>query len=57
MLGNEVIQLVNEVKKPGSHSLNWDATDSLGLPVPAGTYLLKLEAGELKQTRKMMIEN
>lgn len=57
LVGNEVIQLINEVRNQGSHSLTWDATDSLGLPVASGTYLLKLEAGKFKQTKKIIIED
>lgn len=57
LLGNEVVQLINEVKESGLHTLTWDATDSLGLPVTTGTYLLELETGNFKQTKKIIIKD
>jgi len=39
----------------GFHDVTWDGTDSSGQPVPAGVYFSRLEAGDVRQTRKMVL--
>jgi hypothetical protein len=55
MLGNVINQLVNEVQNSGYKSIQWDATDNQGQPVSAGVYLYTIEAGEFRQTKKMIL--
>ena len=55
MLGNVINQLVNEVQNSGYKSIQWDATDNQGQPVSAGAYLYTIEAGEFRQTKKMIL--
>ena len=55
MLGREVTQLINTTQEAGSKSVQWDATDSFGIPVSAGVYLYQIRAGEFVQTRKMVL--
>ena len=55
MLGREITQLVNTVKEAGPKSVLWDATDAMGRPVSAGIYLYQIQAGELVQTKKMVL--
>ena len=55
MLGREVTQLLNTSQKSGYKSIQWDATDSFGKSVSAGVYLYQIEAGDLVQTRKMVL--
>ncbi|MBI5473368.1 MAG: T9SS type A sorting domain-containing protein [Ignavibacteriae bacterium] len=50
VLGREVATLVNEVKEPGTHSVQWNAS-----AVASGVYLYQLSAGEFVQTRKMLL--
>ena len=57
MLGNEVATLVNTTQEAGFKSVQWDATDSMGIPVSAGVYLYQIQAGEHVQTRKMVLLN
>tara|TARA_B100000029_G_C17311567_1_gene864592 strand:- start:220 stop:813 length:594 start_codon:yes stop_codon:yes gene_type:complete len=55
ILGRKVAQLVNNTQAAGFNSVHWDATDSMGRPVSAGVYLYQIQAGEFKQTRKMVL--
>ena len=55
MLGNVINQLVNEVQNSGYKSIQWDATNNQGQPVSAGAYLYTIEAGEFRQTKKMIL--
>ena len=55
MMGRQVKTLINGQQSAGHTSLQWNATNNDGLPVPAGIYLYILQAGELKQTKKMVL--
>ena len=55
MRGKVIRQLVNEVQNAGSKTVEWNAIDNLGHPVSAGVYLYSLEAGGLRQTKKMIL--
>lgn len=43
--GKLVRNLVNEVKAPGTYIVEWDGTDSRGVPVASGVYLASLRSG------------
>ena len=55
ILGNVINQLVNEVQNSGYKSIQWNATNSQGQPVSAGVYLYSIEAGDFRQTKKMIL--
>ena len=55
ILGNVIRQLVNEVQNPGYKSVIWDATNDKGNPVSASVYLYSIEAGNFRQTKKMIL--
>ena len=55
ILGNVINQLVNEVQNSGYKTVKWDATNNQGQPVSAGVYLYSIEAGEFRQTKKMIL--
>ena len=55
MLGNIVNNLVKTNLSSGFKSVQWNATNSQGQPVSAGVYLYSIEAGELRQTKKMIL--
>ena len=55
MLGKEVTQLVNTSQRAGFKSVQWNTTDSMGKPVSAGVYLYQIQAGEVVQTKKMVL--
>lgn len=50
VLGREVSTLVNEVKEPGTYTVQWNAG-----PVASGIYFCQLTAGNLVSTRKMFV--
>jgi hypothetical protein len=55
LLGQRVRLLGSGLLPAGYHSLVWDGRDEEGAPVAAGVYLYQLEAGGLRQTRKMVL--
>ena len=50
ILGREIATLVNEEMMPGAHRAVFDASD-----LPSGTYFYRLQAGNLIQTKKMLL--
>ena len=55
MLGNVVNNLVNASQPSGYKSVQWNATNNQGQPVSAGVYLYSIEAGDFRQTKKMIL--
>jgi hypothetical protein len=49
-LGREIVTLVNEKLRPGSYSVEWDATK-----FPSGAYCYRLKAGSYVETKKMVL--
>ena len=50
VLGKEVATLVNEKLKAGVYEVRFDAGD-----LPSGVYFYKLETGNIKETKKMLL--
>jgi hypothetical protein len=55
MIGRVVNTLVNGSQTAGYKSIQWNATNNIGQPVSAGLYLYTIEAGEFRQTKKMVL--
>ena len=55
MMGRVVSNLVSSQQRAGYKSIQWNATNEQGHPVSAGLYLYTIEAGEFRQTRKMVL--
>ncbi len=55
LLGRKIATLVNQIQDAGFKSIQWNATDDHGKPVSAGSYLYQIKAGELVQTKKMVL--
>jgi len=55
MMGRVVRTMVNTQQNAGFKSLRWNATNDKGAPVSAGLYLYTIQAGEFKQTKKMVL--
>jgi hypothetical protein len=50
MLGREAATLVNERKEPGTYTASWDASG-----FASGVYFYELRAGNLRETKKMLL--
>ena len=55
MMGRIVNNLVSSQQNAGYKSIQWNATNNQGQPVSAGLYLYSIEAGEFRQTKKMVL--
>ena len=55
MIGKKVKTLVNSLQTAGYKSIKWDATNNRNEPVSAGVYLYTIEAGDFRQTKKMVL--
>ncbi|MAX31215.1 MAG: hypothetical protein CMG12_02620, partial [Candidatus Marinimicrobia bacterium] len=55
MLGRLVKALVNSMQEPGVRTIQWDATNEEGNRVSAGVYIYKLKAGDLMETKEMIL--
>ena len=55
MIGRQVKTLINSQQNAGFKSVRWNATNDKGAPVSAGLYLYTIEAGQYRQTKKMVL--
>ncbi|MBI86995.1 MAG: hypothetical protein CMG63_02825 [Candidatus Marinimicrobia bacterium] len=55
MLGNVIKDLISDVQKSGYKTIKWNSKNNQGQPVTAGVYLYSIEAGEFRQTKKMIL--
>ena len=55
VLGRRVATIADRVFSAGRHRLAWDGRDDGGRPVASGVYLCRLDAGERRETRKMVL--
>ena len=55
MMGRVVKTLVNSQQTAGYKSITWNATNNRNETVSAGLYLYTIQAGEFRQTRKMVL--
>ncbi|MBV6479075.1 MAG: hypothetical protein HGGPFJEG_01836 [Ignavibacteria bacterium] len=54
VLGNEILTLVNENKKPGYYEVEFSASSAAG-KLPSGIYFYKLKAGNIIETKRMIL--
>lgn len=54
ILGQKVIELMNEFRHTGPVVMEWDGRDANGSAVASGIYYYRIEAGEFSETRKMI---
>jgi arabinogalactan endo-1,4-beta-galactosidase len=55
ILGNIVKKFPNTNQYSGSKLIQWDARNNQGESVSAGVYIYKIQAGDLSQTKKMIL--
>ena len=51
LLGNEIVVLISGQKQSGEYTVEWTAKD-----LPCGIYLYRLEAGDIVETKKMILQ-
>jgi hypothetical protein len=55
LLGEKVIELLNDVLPVGTHQVNWDGRDGIGREVASGIYFYRLRTDDFHRTRKMIL--
>ena len=55
ILGQRVVTLLNENRKPGVFEIVWDAKDTQGRKVPSGIYFYRLKVDNKTAINKMML--
>jgi hypothetical protein len=55
LMGRSIKTLVSENISAGFNSTLWDATNDYGETVSAGMYIFTIQAGDFKQTKKMLL--
>ena len=55
MRGNKVATLANERQDPGVRSYRWNGTNDNGDGVAAGVYIYTIQAGNFRQSKKMIL--
>jgi len=53
--GQLVRTLVNRPQKPGNYTVSWDGRNNNGEELSSGIYLYRLDMGEFKDTKKMIL--
>jgi hypothetical protein len=53
--GRRVRTLVDATLDPGTHDVIWDGRDERGTSLGSGVYFYRIEAGALRQSRKMVL--
>ena len=54
-LGQQVKTLINEMKKPGLHTVHWDGKNNSGVPVSSGMYFYHLRTKEFNDIKKLLL--
>jgi flagellar hook assembly protein FlgD len=55
LLGQKVRTLVNERLEAGRYQAVWDGRNERGFPLASGVYVYRLEAGDFRQMKKMIL--
>jgi hypothetical protein len=55
LMGRSIKSLVNSNQSAGYRSIQWKGTNNLGEQVSAGIYLYMIQAGDFRQTKKMVL--
>ena len=55
VMGRKIKSFVNSIQDAGYRSIHWNAMSDLGQPVSGGMYIYTIQAGEFRQTNKMVL--
>lgn len=53
--GRRVAELVNDYQNAGTYEVTWNGKNDAGVQVASGNYVYKIDAGEFKQVKKMVL--
>jgi flagellar hook assembly protein FlgD len=53
--GHLVRALVDGDRAPGAYRIVWNGRDDLGRPAASGVYFYRIEAGEFRETKRMVL--
>jgi len=53
--GKEVRTLINDHKNTGIYKIEWNGKNNKGEMVPSGVYFYRIVAGDLSETKKMIL--
>ena len=55
LVGRHVRMLLDSPQTAGHRTIQWNATNNAGQQVPGGVYLYRIQAGQFRQTKKMIL--
>ena len=55
MMGKYIRKVVSQRQRAGYKSVQWNATDDIGMPISSGVYLYTIETDRFRQTKKMFL--
>jgi hypothetical protein len=55
ILGQKVRTLVDQYQRPGAKTVSWDGKNEEGKDLPSGIYFYQLTAGQITQTKRMVL--
>jgi hypothetical protein len=55
VMGRNIKTLISSNQSAGYQSVRWDATNNYGEPISAGMYIYTIQAGDFRQTKKMVL--
>ena len=55
ILGQQVVQLVNERKPAGFYTIAWNGRDTQGRTLASGVYIYRIQVGKIVRVQKMML--
>ena len=53
--GTKIVELVNSFQNAGIYEVSWNGKNKLGQQVASGTYIYSIEAGNFRQSKKMVL--
>jgi flagellar hook assembly protein FlgD len=53
--GRRLLTLADGPQAAGAHACRWDGRDGHGRDLPSGVYFLRLTAGEVVQSRSLLV--
>ncbi len=53
--GRHIRTLADEERAAGGYSVTWDGTDDTGRDVTSGVYMCRMETGDYRAVRKMLL--